>query len=888
MSLHRSVFLPFVYCGLLCFAADLIQAETENTRKIIGFVVDKEDKSVPDAVVRPNRLIREFESLQVVTDANGRFELDRPDQWLDGLLAQTQNGDRMGTVSLDGNPENGDELKITLLPARTITGTVIGTDDEPIADAFVLAVSSHSETVRTRTDTEGRFSFRFPDDTKMSAVVALKIGLGMDYIWTMETPANDEYRLFGLEGDPSRRKKSDGPFELRLEGIRPVRFKVVDEDGKPVEGIEVGPWYFAKEGRPQDLNIGTDLYRRVSNAEGVVVFDFFPAWQTLGVTFWAYENRDDVKKTMRRRFLQSRTHVKPESFDGENEIMLRRAATVRGTVRFPDGRPAVGWQFRAQGNPDQFEQCITDREGRYVVPAVPGSTVNLSVEQPRTPLGDKLEKDWACRPRRNIDIGEETVVTEDFVLEKGTKVSGTATAGNDRKPVEQGSILINPLTPEEAEEENPRRVECWWWAPIKNGRYEFYTVPGDYRLQCQHGKGETKQIKLEPGKELTVDFHVEETRRDKKKIEMLRGKIQTADDPPKPVAGAKITCQSFDHDFFETYRRGFQSDENGEFEIPVGSVSVYVQVLTADSKQGILAKVSPKEKNFVLIPKPLATIAGKMVHKDTQQPVAGRRIKCSIRIQGEGEESRYSMDGFPQIVLTDENGVYRFSDVPTGFDYTVSFIQMPRGEPETGQNHHGGTEGLGIVSPKPGEMTHRGTYEYEQRIDGWNEYDWCFRQSYGRFVENNSFEARYKILLDRCKRDGKNLLVVFAATEIFEGDVVSETYGPLPRKLMILMFDRRGGVFDVADRFYVMGIPTDARSRYEEPKRNEATGFVKRRGIDAAVLDEMTLCFFDADGKLLGTEPIDGISEYGSDDNKPAIEFKKDAVIELLKKYVPK
>lgn len=878
-----SGFVIFLFPALIRFQ-EIAFADSEKVPGISGIVVDQDDKPVPDAIVRPKRISRSFESIHVKTDKNGRFELDRPMAWFDDLFAETLDDNLMGTVSLDGNAE----LKIVLIPSRTITGIVTDTEGKPVADAFVLGISSFSETARTQTDDEGRFSFSFPDDTVLDIVVALKDGLGMDYIWTMESPTTTEYRLFGRDGDPSQRKKSDGPFELKLDGARPVRLKLVDENGKPIPGIEVYPWYFTKNSRPNDLNIGTDLCERISGPDGVVVFDYFPAWQTEGLTFWSDENREEFKKTMRRRFLRNRTHIKPESFDSEKTIVMRRAVTVRGTVRFPDGRPAVGWQFRAQGHPDQFEQCVTDRQGRYIVPAVPGTILNLSVEQPKGPQGDMIEKDWACRSRRNVDLGEESLVIEDFVLEKGTRISGTATSGDARNPVEQGTIHITPLTPEEAEAEPDGHIQCWWWAPVRDGRYEFYAAPGDYRLRCQYGKGDKKQVRLESGKPLTVDFHVEEVRRDKKTVRTLRGKIQTADDPPKPVAGAKIKCASFDFDFHELYRRGFQSDQNGEFEIPVGEVSLYVEVWTADGKQAVMAGISPEEKKPVLVPKSPATITGKLLHWDTQEPVVGRRIKCCIRIPGEGANSRYSTTGFSRFVLTDEHGGYRFSDMPVGLDYIVSFMQMPRGEPETERNDYGSSEGLGTVSAEPGEVVNLETHRYRQRINVSDEYDWVFRQSYSRFGENSGFEDRFRVLLERCGRDGKNLLVVFATTETVEGDIISETYGPLPRKLMDLMFDRRSDVFDVADRFYVMGVPTDARRRYEEPKREEAAMFAKRREIDDTALDEMTLCFFDAGGTLLGAETIDEISEYrGDSNNKPTVEFQKDAVIELLKKYVP-
>ncbi len=882
-AFSRSVFLYGFLSSLFLIAGSAQGADTEDAQKISGVLVDKDGRPVPDALVRPKLLARGFESLEVVTDSNGRFEFDRPNQWFDALLAQTPDGSLMGTVPL----ENDTELKIVLLPSRTITGTVIGADGKPLPDVFVLGVSGYSEAIRTQTDAEGRFAFRFPEDTPLRVVVALKDGLGMDYVWTMETPTTAEYRLFGWDGDPSQRKKSDGPFELRLEGARPVRCKIVDEEGRPVEGITVYPWYFAKEDRPENLNIGTDLKRRISGPDGGVEFDFFPAWQTQGVTFCANEDREEIHKTMQYRFLENRTFVQPESFNDENEIIMLRAVTVRGTVRFPDGRPAVGWQFRAQGGSDQFEQRITDSEGRYAVPVVPGSTVNFSVERPQGPLGEKIEEDWACRPRRDVDIGEESIVSEDFVLEKGTKISGTATAGDERKPIEEASILITPLTPEEAEAEAADNVRCSWWATIKNGRYEFYTTPGDYRLRCQSGKGDTKLVKLESGKELTVDFHVEETRRDKKQLETLRGKIQTGDDPPRPVAGAKITCQTFDFDFHELYQKTFSSDENGEFAIPAGTMSVYVQAVTADGKQGIIAKVSPTEKNLVLVPKPLATITGKMVHKKTQEPVLGRRIECSIRIPGEETQFQFSTSGFRCTTFTDENGVYRFAAVPVGLEYEISCTQRPRGEPddETGGTIH--YERIAAIEPES-PLTDCGTFQYAPNINGSSEYLWTFFNAYSNVREKSDFEGRFKLLLERCKRDGKNLLVVFAPTEVFEGDLVSEIYGRLPGKLLDLMYDTRGKAFETADRFYLMGIPTDAKVRHGASRRFEAGKFVKLRGIDEKVLDEMTLCFFDADGRLLGSESIDGISEYGGDsENKPKIDFKRDAVIELLKKYVP-
>jgi hypothetical protein len=229
------------------------------------------------------------------------------------------------------------DTTIVLKPARTITGTVKDGTGKPVSNAPVFAVSDYNAVVQSQSDANGAFRLQYPADIPLEAVLALKVGAGFDYIWTQETPGADEIRTYGSEGDPTARKKSDGPFALTLDGVQPVRFQCLDDDGKPIKDAEIHPWYFTKPGQPSDLNIGLDQYKRTSDADGNIVFDFFPLWQKQDITFWA-----DGKE-----FLHQRVSLTPADFGKVNTVRMRRAVAVRGTLRYPDGTPAQKWTVRA-------------------------------------------------------------------------------------------------------------------------------------------------------------------------------------------------------------------------------------------------------------------------------------------------------------------------------------------------------------------------------------------------------------------------------------------------------------------------------------------------------------------------------------------------------------
>jgi len=508
--------LSFVLCSLILVSvATNLTAEPwynpEAVFPLLGTVVDENGKPAANIDIFE---CGDDEARTVKTDANGKFTFPRGMRG-ENILAANADRSLRGIwleKDLDTYQPNTD-LTIVLKPARTITGTVNDKEGKPIPDAPIIATTQHREIVRTQTNANGEFRFQYPANIPLEAILALKPGAGFDYIWTLETPADDEIRTFGRDGNPDARKKSDGPFALTLEGVKPVRFRCVDDSGKPIQGVEIRPWYFRNPDQPGGLNVWIPQYKRTSDADGNVEFDFFPAWQTSGVTFWASGNG----------FLNQRMDLLPEHFEKENSVKMRRAVALRGTLRFPDGTPAQHWTVRAQGDGGDGEGFVeyrkTDNQGRYEIMAIPHRIVHLNAEAPEGVSAHPIDKDWVAAPKLNIAVGDEEVLVYDFTLEKGTRISGVATAGEDNKPVGNTSIIIYCQTKNDdaMESESPfQRLRSWWWERTDaNGNFEFWIAPGHYEMQLQHGnftKNPSAQITVERGVGQTVHFHAEKTK----------------------------------------------------------------------------------------------------------------------------------------------------------------------------------------------------------------------------------------------------------------------------------------------------------------------------------------------------------------------------------------
>ncbi len=835
-----------------------------NAVLIEGSVVDENDRPAPGIRIVEVGDRTPEKRAETTTDAEGRFTIPRKEI----LLAGNEDRSLLGIWTAKSGRDDRDttNTKIVLKPSRTITGTVQDAEGKPIVDALVLATGSYREIVRTLSDAEGKFKLQYPSDLSLEAMLAIKDGAGFDYIWTMETVSSREIRTYGREGNSELRKKSDGPFSLTLDGVKPVRFHCVDENNQPLAGVRIRPWYFAKPGQPNDLNVWITPYDRTSDDLGNVSFDFFPVWQTRGTTFG----------TDKDGYLSSRVDLTPENYGNTNTVRMRKAIPVRGTLRFPDGTPAQGWTVRAQGPNDFVEYLLSDADGRYEIAAVPDSIVNLNAERPDGPVGEGIDKDWIAVPQLNVETGTEPILVRDFTLEKGTRISGRAVAGNENEPVADCSVLIYCLekrsdAPEEMDEDRKyTTIDSWWWARTDaRGEYEFWVAPGDYNLTLQYGNqygpGQRRRIEVARGEEQTVDFHVEKVKVDS--VRKIRGTALFGEDSTSPVAGAEISFMAHDLRFDAWEDSHIKADENGNFEILGKNEPVYVVASTSDGKWGKIVTVAPDQTEFTVSLEPTASVRGKILDRRSEQPSVGRTATYTIQIPS-GGGSFFSWDSHE--TKTNENGEFVFNGLPTG---AVCYITTP--------NYHYGEEtsdGASYVGRdlklQPGETRVLDDYSFDSRPYGRNEYFYFMYNAQVRYTGpgKNPYEARFELLLERTRRDGKRIFAILVRDRPKEGDPddVSNFFD--------LLF-KDDDTFSLTERYYPMGVFLDPDRDYS----TDATSgkqFVRYREIDPAQLAKFSLAFFDADGNCLGVEPIDDWISL-----KRQEKVQKEKLMELLKKY---
>ena len=853
----KNFFIPLCFV----FAASLYAAEEAPwynpdaaIKAICGTVVDETGKPVPDIRIVECGV---DEPASVHTDENGNYTFPPNRTRRAGLLAENADRSLLGfwldrTTAGKLNPDT----TIVLKPVRTITGTVKNEKGEPIAEAQIIATTSMSEVVRTQSDSNGEFLFQYPADVPMEAILALKNGVGFDYIWTLEAPTDDEYRAYGSEGNPAARKKSDGPFALTLDGVKPVRFQCVDDSGEPLAGVEIHPWLFSKPGRPDHLNVGISQYKRTADADGNVVFDFFPTWEKTVVTFWAGK----------KGFLNHRIDLSPENFERINTVKMRKAIVLRGTLRLPDGTPVEQWSIYARGDDEFIEHRMTDDQGRYEIMVPPNRNIHLSAQRSAEISVQEIEKDWIAVPKWNLATGNDPIFVQDITLEKGTRIFGTATAGPDKEPASGAYIVFwrQEKNEDAAEGEEPfRNVTTGEWRRIEtDGTYEFWLTPGHYELRLQSGGAhfsEPQQIAVEQGVEQTVDFHTE-----KRKVQTarkIRGKALFGTDPTNTVPGVSVSFRSYDWQI----KGDLKTDEKGEFEILARNDPVYVEAMTPGDQFGRVVIVQPDEEEFTVSLEPTASVRGKLIDSRSEKPPVGRSVTYSINIPDSND--RVFSTSFERETKTNENGEYELRNLPTGVSCHINLPKSDYGEIEPSSWAWIGRE----LELKPAEDRQLKDFTFDSRPNGFNEYSFQVYNAYYRILSEgqNRIERRFEILCERAKRDGKGVFAILVRDKAKESDLDALS------NIYVTLFGD-DDMFAQTERYYMMCVLMQPKEDFDSYSSEVAREFVQTHKIAEPLPSLFSIAFFDADGNLRGVEPFD---------HTVSLAKQKQNLIEMLEKY---
>jgi len=359
---------------------------------------------------------------------------------------------------------------------------------------------------------------------------------------------------------------------------------------------------------------------------------------------------------------------------------------------------------------------------------------------------------------------------------------------------------------------------------------------------------------------LTVQLHADEGK-------AIRGKAVFDNNVNLPIAGALVTYQPN----YITRERTIEltADENGDFEIQTHNLPVYVEVMAPGKNFGKIVIVKPTENEFLASLDLTATIRGKVVNTRSERPPVGLNMQYLFSVQI--DETRAVFLPFQRETKTNESGEYEFRNLPTGFNGYVSVPLHYYGE---GENQFYTITSLGLSSALlPGESRELGEFAIDLR-PGWD-YEYFF-QMYNVYTmrryagEQNRFERRYELLLERAKRDSKGVFAIFVRDKLEEKDLDAL------KNIYKTLFDD-DEVFTQTERFYMMCVlmqPNESESRVITA--DSAAEFAKSHKIETPLPTLFSFAFFNVDGKLRGVERFDHTS--------PAAKQKQD-LMAMLKKH---
>jgi|GEM_PF-2275060 len=645
----RTPIACFLVAFLLYPSVGIWAADKGQTVKLRGVVVGEDNQPVAGAIIK--NVGWQKTSQPVQTDKEGRFEVPAEvgqSGWIyAGCYAETSDG-RIGFVSVEQQKPEG--LRIVVKPAREVTAVVQDGQGRPVPEAQVQFLANLRVLAQGQTASDGRFTCRAPVDIKDWNLYAYKSKMGFDYA----TSDRGRGSLATTHPLPER-------IALKLDGARTVRFKAIDQNGKPVRGVRVGPWTVHKPDSEAEINLsGTSATWPATDENGSVVLDWLPERFEQSLSF--------IHRVEGYYAAEHSVYMLANKPVDEFTINLLPLVKLSGRVTHPDGRPAAGAQVVARGqgtSHNGFHGGTTaDAEGRYEIDVYSEQAylVMASLEPFVSPVrGDILVR--VDKPVTGVDL----------VLGPTTRLYGRVAVGPDGRPV-PNTYMSAVIDRGAITKELPRKDDDRYYYGLQmnfhaqtdaEGKYEFRLGPGAYRIS---GPARTEPVKFtipESGApaEIVQDFHMPRA-----ESGPLAGRVIDRDGNAVPGAMVEGRYAS------EHARRWFgetKCDEEGKFAIERSLDPLVIYARSTDGKSAGMARSEAEATEAQITIGPVATAAGRLKDLDGKT-LAGKELRYGIRVYtGEPMRSPFS-DSFGGTVTTGANGDFTLAGLIPGEEYQVS------------------------------------------------------------------------------------------------------------------------------------------------------------------------------------------------------------------------
>lgn len=482
--------------ALLLFAASTHPVDLSDPSKAViqGIVVDESGKPAADVHISTRVWLGGLDKTN--TDSDGRFRLALRDSIVGyrQVYACNADGSLRGRVQIERmSLDPVANVRITLKPSIDVRVTVVDSNGGPVAGATVAMNDGvHDLLADATTNDRGEATMNVPSDSKVGLIAAFKPGIGFEYFENYRTEAFPEI--------------VPRQVRLALDGVRTVRAKLIDQDGKPVAGASLSPMLIGKTGKiafVANMSFLTLVQNGQampkSNADGIVTFDWFPLEITRAVPM--------------RPELEGWHNEMPVYFDRSTNdepqpCRMTKLNSVKsgGRVTTLNGSPAAGILVQAEGlGPTGYTRAYarSGTNGRY----------ELDLPSEKCYIVTAIDPNFATQSIVNVIIRSGQPRTDlDLKLTPGVLLEGRITAGEKRDPVADAYITLKQEGPALGDQlgEESRGKKPWLyrhaWAD-STGRYRLRLSPGWYEIAGPDFKNSPLNVNS-TDERVTRDFHL--------------------------------------------------------------------------------------------------------------------------------------------------------------------------------------------------------------------------------------------------------------------------------------------------------------------------------------------------------------------------------------------
>jgi hypothetical protein len=457
---------PALLAGWLATSAIAALADDPD---LVGTVVDATGQGVANVSLRG--MLR-AQAVETKSTADGSFRITLPlnpqatGRVWGSLMASAPDG-RMGMLPISQADGHREPVKLVVKPPHELAVVVVDRDGKPVGGAEVDFLNGMIPILSGSSDAEGRWATKVPVDAIAWSLLVRKGGVGFDYA-TGERARGSKAAALPLPAE----------IKLTLDGVKPVRVKVVDNEFKPIVGAKVGPWLFQKPGRETQLNLGGMMSRwPVTGPDGTVALDWWPDIPRYRGSLLVHADGYYVP--------DHAIWLEPNLTTEEVTIAVLPLERLAGRVMGLDGKAAAGAKVEFQGQgagSNSFRgSSQTDAAGRFEAKVYSEQAYIVTAT-----LGN------LAAPYRDDVVVRAGTPTEgvDLVLGPGTRIRGRVTVGKEDRPVPKTSVTLvikKGEIPKELQKPGDRvyhEVDFRTWVQTDGaGRYEFIVGPGEYEIE---------------------------------------------------------------------------------------------------------------------------------------------------------------------------------------------------------------------------------------------------------------------------------------------------------------------------------------------------------------------------------------------------------------------